>query len=158
MGVITKPICDTDKDWERPEEVILNNKTKGAEAAKPPMTMCEQTLDPTAVGEKAKLSTWVRRATLSWETLQEEEAVTHVPSAASVDSQHSSCSSLVTPQVEGTHTTGFACSFLLPLGGDYSDPDTQRFEQAAAGGGESGTALGPGSQEEGKGEAEKEKG
>ena len=144
MGVITKPICDTDKDWERPEEVILNNKTKGAEAAKPPMTMCEQTLDPTAVGEKAKLSTWVRRATLLWETLQEEEAVTHVPSAASVNSQHSSCNSLVTTQVEGSHATGFAYSFLLPLGGDYPNPDTQKFERAAARGGESGTVLGPG--------------
>ena len=138
--------------------MIPNNKTKGAEAAKPPMTMCEQTLDPTAVGEKAKLSTWVRRATLLWETLQEEEAVTHVPSAASVDSQHSSCNSLVTPQVEGSHTTGFAYSFLLPLGGDYPNPDTQKCEQAAAGGGESWTALGLESQEEGKEEAEQEKG
>ena len=35
MGVITKPICDPDKDWKRPKEVIPNNKTKGAEAAKP---------------------------------------------------------------------------------------------------------------------------
>ena len=50
MGVITKPICDTDKDWERPEEVILNNKTKGAEATKPLQTTCERTLDPAAVG------------------------------------------------------------------------------------------------------------
>ena len=41
MGVITKPICDPDKDWKRPKEVIPNNKTKGAEAAKPPLTTCE---------------------------------------------------------------------------------------------------------------------
>ena len=30
MGVITKPICDPDKDWERPEEVIPNNNKKGS--------------------------------------------------------------------------------------------------------------------------------
>ena len=125
--------------------MIPNNKTKGAEAAKPPLTTCEQTPDRTAVGGKAKLSTRASRAT-------------HVPSVVSVDSQHSTCSSLVTPQVEGTHTTGFAYSFLLPLGGDYPDPDTQKFEQAAAGGGESWTALGLESQEEGKEEAEQEKG
>ena len=52
---------------------------------------------------------------------------------------------------------GLARNFLLPLGGDYSNPDTQRFEQATAGGGESGTALGPGSREERKEEAEQEK-
>ena len=125
--------------------MIPNNKTKGAEAAKPPLTTCEQTPDRTAVGGKAKLSTRASRAT-------------HVPSVVSVDSQHSPCSSLVTPQVEGTHTTGFSYSFLLPLGGDYPNPDTQKFEQAAAGGGESWTALGLESQEEGKEEAEQEKG
>ena len=97
------------------------------------------------MGGKAKLSTWASRAT-------------HVPSVTSVDSQHSPCSSLVTPQVEGTHTTGFSYSFLLPLGGDYPNPDTQKCEQAAAGGGESWTALGLESQEEGKEEAEQEKG
>ena len=30
MGVITKPICDPDKDWKRPKEVIPNKKNKGS--------------------------------------------------------------------------------------------------------------------------------
>ena len=50
------------------------------------------------------------------------------------------------------------CSqFSSPLGGDYSNPHTERFEQATAGGGESGAALGPGSREERQEEAKQEK-
>ena len=52
---------------------------------------------------------------------------------------------------------GLAHNFLLPLGGDYSNPHTERFEQATAGGGESGAALGPGSREERQEEAKQEK-
>ena len=72
-GTITKPICDPDKDCEKPKEVIPNNKTKGAGVAQPQLTTCEQTPELTTVGAKAKLSTQTNRATLLWETLQEAE-------------------------------------------------------------------------------------
>ena len=52
MGALTKPTCDMDRGWEWAEgQIIPNYKTKGAEATKPQQTMCEQTLDPAAVGQ-----------------------------------------------------------------------------------------------------------
>ena len=142
---LNKTTCFLDRGWEWAEEqAIPNNKTKGAEATKPLQTTCERTPDLAAVGAESKLSTQASRATLLWETLQGAEAAAHVPSVASVDRQHHPCSGLVTPKVEHNYSPGFAHSFLLSLGGDHSDPHTERFAQATAGDGESGAVLGPG--------------
>ena len=52
VRTLIKPTCDLDRVWEWAEEHIIPNcKTKGAEATKPQKTMCDQTLDPAAVGQ-----------------------------------------------------------------------------------------------------------
>ena len=49
---VVKELIDMDRGWEWAEgQIIPNYKTKGAEATKPQQTMCEQTLDPAAVGQ-----------------------------------------------------------------------------------------------------------